>query len=304
MPFDGQVPGRVFLGATIVSASLTVLVFGFIFATALPVFLHEGTGFLTGTVWDYATNEYGILKFITGTMVVTAVSMCMAVPLSLFTAVFLSEWAPARIDRVVTSVIELLVGIPSVVYGIFGFFVLNNLVRDYVKPFFNATLGVIPVFHASNLGNGLGIFLAASVLAVMILPTVTSLTREALRSVPGELREGSLSLGATRWETVRMIVIPAAMSGIITSIILGLMRAMGETMAVVMVIGNVAIVPGSIFDYAYPMTSKIINDIGYHLTEDLPKSALFGIGAVLFLLEFVMVAIIRVAARHFRRGVE
>jgi phosphate transport system permease protein len=288
-----DIPRLFFLSSAAVSALVVFLIFGFIFLTAAPVFEKEGVGFLTGTTWNYSTGEYGILVFLVGTIVLTAVTMVIACPLGIFTAIFLAEWAPVWLEKTIRPLIELLVGIPSVVYGIFGYFVLENIFRYHIDPFIDATLGFIPIFRDPNPGSGTGILLAASVLAVMILPTVTALAQEAMRSVPREYREGSLALGATRWETTRMVVIPIAAPGILTGIILGLMRAMGETMAVVMLIGNTSRFPVSILDTGYAMTSKILNDIGYWVAVDEARSALFGIAAVLFCLEIVFVGLIR-----------
>ena len=185
--------------------------------------------------------------------------------------------------------IELLVGIPSVVYGIFGLFVLNDLFRDYINPFMSSTLGFIPIFHYPNPSTGIGILLASTVLAIMILPTITSLSIEAINAVPQEYKEASVAIGATKWETTKKMVIPVASSGILTAVVLGVMRAMGETMAIVMLMGNTLHIPGSIMDTGYAMTSKILNDITFYVAYDEPRSALFGIAAILILSEVLIV---------------
>jgi phosphate transport system permease protein len=231
----------------------------------------------------------------------STMTMVIAVPLGLLTAVFLAEWAPAWLDKTLSSMIELLVGIPSVVFGIFGLFVLQGLFRDYINPAISGTLGFIPIFHNSDPSRGTGLLLASSVLAIMVLPTITALSRDAIRGVPREYREASFAVGATKWETIRNIVIPAAFSGILTGIILALMRAMGETMAVIMLVGSVAQVPDSIFSLSTPMTSKIINDIGYHMATDEDRSALFAIGAALFIMEMGFVAAIRLTTQYFSK---
>lgn len=298
-----DLPGKMFLLSAVLMAAIALLMFFFIFITAVPVVEKEGIGFITGTTWSYDTHQYGILYFIAGTLALTIVTMLLALPLSIGTAIFLTEWAPVQIDRVVSTSIELLVGIPSVIFGIFGYFILQPIFKQHIDPFINATLGWIPIFHDNDPGNGSSILLASFVLAIMVLPTITALSREAMRSVPSEYREGSLALGATRWETLRHVVLPASMAGILTAVILGMMRAMGETMAVVMLLGNAAVMPHSILDPAYAMTSKILNDIGYRVCEEESKSALFGVAAVLFLIEMAFVALMRgIIARYGTNG--
>jgi phosphate transport system permease protein len=295
-------PGYVFLLCTILTGLTVLFMIGFIFFEALPIFLKEGPGFLTGMRWDYDEGTYGIFPFIVGTVVVTAVTLVIACPISIFTAIFLAEWAPSWVERLMRPLIELLVGIPSVVYGIFGLYVLGAVFRDHIGPFIDRTLGFIPIFKDVHPQSGEGILLTATVLAIMILPTITALTQESMRAVPREYREGSLALGATKWETIRRIVIPTAASGIVAAIVLGMMRAMGETMAVVMLIGNNPLLPDSIFSYAYPMTSKILNDIGYRVAFDEPRSALFGIAAVLFTIELIFVGILRYSMAKRKNG--
>lgn len=274
---DGNrgVPGYLFLSSAVLLATSVVIIIGFIFMTAAPVFGLEGIGFITGTVWNYDTHEYGILIFIAGTLILTVVTLLIACPMGICTAIFLAEWAPVWLEKFLRTAIELLVGIPSVVYGIFGFFVL----RQYISE---------------------SILLASIVLTVMILPTIVALSQEAMHSVPRDYREASLALGATKWETIKKVVIPASFAGILTAIILGMMRAVGETMAVVMLIGNSPHVPGSVLDTGYAMTSKILNDIGYYIVDYEPRSALFGIAAVLFCIEIVMVASMRAVGNYLK----
>lgn len=292
MTRNSQMPRRCFLAASVVTACIVIFVIGFVFYTAAPVLGKEGFGFVTGTHWDY-DNEYGIAAFLVGTLLLTAVTLVIAVPLGIFTAIFLAEWAPAWIERIVRPLIELLVGIPSVVYGIFGFFVLENIFQYYINPFIDGTLGFIPIFRNTTPQTGLGILLASTVLSIMILPTIVALSEEAMRSVPQEYREASFALGATKWETIKKVVVPTAITGISTGIILALLRAMGETMAVVMLIGGNEHIPTSILGTGSAMTSKILNDIGFHCMYPAHLSALFAIAAVLFLLEMSFVAVVR-----------
>lgn len=267
---DDQVgiPGTLALISAIVLMATVFLIIFYIFLIAAPVFGMEGIGFITGTVWNYQTHEYGILIFIAGTLILTLMTMIIACPIGVLSAIYLAEWAPAWVSTSLRTAIELLVGIPSVVYGIFGFFVL--------KPY-------IPE----------GLLLASVILMVMVLPTIVALSQEAILSVPIDHREGSYALGATKWETIKKVVLPGAFSGILTAVILAMMRAVGETMAIVMLLGNSMHIPGSITDTGYAMTSKILNDMGYYLIEFEPRSALFGIAAVLFCIEILMVASIR-----------
>lgn len=235
---------------------------------------------------------------------VTATTIAIAVPLGLATALFLSEWAPRWLDQVLMTLIELLVGIPSVVYGIFGFFVLRSYFTDFINPFIANTLGFIPLFQSGGNNTGLGIPLAATVLAIMILPTIVALSREAMRGVPLELREGSAALGATQWETIRHLVVPSSLSGIITGVILGIMRAMGETMAIVMLIGNTSGIPTSILGMGEPLTAKILLDIENYIIDPDARSALFALGAILFIMEIVFIVVIHIISDRLKKRME
>ncbi|MDP3565352.1 MAG: phosphate ABC transporter permease subunit PstC [Methanoregula sp.] len=292
-------PRAVFLFCTLLTALTALLIMLYIFWVAFPTFQRQGLNFFLGTVWNYDTGEYGIFNFIAGTLALTAVTMVMAVPLSILTALFLAEWAPKRLDGLLSSIIELLVGIPSVVFGIFGYFVLRHYFIDYINPFISNTLGFIPLFHNPTPQFGDNILLASTVLTLMILPTITALTRDAIHAVPNELREASLALGATKWETIKKVVLPESFPGILTGCILGMMRAMGETMAIVMLMGNYMKIPTSIFDGGTAMTSKILLDISYWIIFDEPKSALFAIAATLFALEILLVAMVRYISHRY-----
>jgi len=293
MPERFDAPQYVFLACGLITAALVIIVFGFILLTAAPVLQKERISFITGTIWDYETHQYGILIFIIGTIYLTVVTMALAIPLGVFTAIFLAEWAPAWLEKIIRPLLDLLVGIPSVVYGLFGYFVLEGIFRNTIDPAISNTLGFIPIFHDTDPESGLGILLGATILTLMILPTIAALSQESIRSIPDSYREASLALGATRWQTIKKVVIPAAMPGIVTACILGMMRAMGETMAVVMVMGNSQHIPTSILDTGFAMTSKILSDIGYYFSQPEPRAALFGIAVVLFLMEMGFVALAR-----------
>jgi phosphate transport system permease protein len=271
----------------------TIGLVGFIFYAAYPVFLQQGLYFITGSEWNYSTDTYGIRIFLIGTLALTTLTMVLATPLSLFTAIYIAEYAPKVVVSALRPLIELLVGIPSVVYGIFGLFILEDIFESYVDPLIDSTLGFIP-FFADVWYNGQSLLLASTILTIMILPTIATIVEDSIRSIPYSYREASFALGANHWQTIKKVILPAAKNGIVLGTVLGLMRAMGETMAVVMLLGNVPQVPRSILDGGvYVMTSKILNDITYHLTEDNARAALFGIAAVLFMLEILFVGVAR-----------
>ncbi len=293
---------KFFLTCAVITGGITLFIIGFIFYIASPVLAREGLSFIFGTVWSYETSTYGIFPFLIGTLILTVVTLLIAVPISMLTAIFLAEWAPRWMEGILRPLIELLVGIPSVVYGIFGYFVLQFYFRDYINPLLSSTLGnVFPFFSDPTPGSGMGILLASTVLSIMVLPTIIAISQESLQAVHAEHREASMALGATKWETIKWVVIPVAFPGIITAFILGMMRAMGETMAVVMLIGNTAIIPGSVMDTGYAMTSKMLNDLGYYGSVPEYRSALYGIAAVLFTIEIFLVAGTRFIAKRFMR---
>lgn len=274
------------------------LIFGFILVTALPVIQMSGLNLIFGTVWDYNTHQYGMLTLITGTFFLAVLTLAIAAPIGILTAIYLSEYAQPALERTLRPLIELLVGIPSVVYGIFGFFLLEPVFQAVINPGIGSLLGFVPWFRNVSPNTGTGYLLAATVLSIMILPTVIALSHESLRAVPREYREGSFALGATHWETIKNIVIPAGASGIITSIVMGAMRAMGETMAVVMLIGGTMHVPRSILDQGYTITARILSDSSYYLMFPETRSAIFAMAIVLFAMEICFVALIRLVSKR------
>ena len=274
------------------------LIFGFILVTALPVIQMSGLNLIFGTVWDYNTHQYGMLTLITGTFFLAVLTLAIAAPIGILTAIYLSEYAQPALERTLRPLIELLVGIPSVVYGIFGFFLLEPVFQAVINPGIGSLLGFVPWFRNVSPNTGTGYLLAATVLSIMILPTVIALSHESLRAVPREYREGSFALGATHWETIKNIVIPAGASGIITSIVMGAMRAMGETMAVVMLIGGTMHVPTSILDQGYTITARILSDSSYYLMFPETRSAIFAMAIVLFAMEICFVALIRLVSKR------
>ncbi len=265
--------------SALMSILIVVMIGIFTFREAIPAFREIGIiKLLTGTVWRPGQGQYGILAMIAGSGLVTLGAVVIGVPLALGCAIFLSEIAPPAVKSIVRPSIELLAGIPSVVYGLFGMVVIVPLVRNIDVP-----------------GNtGFGLLSASIVLAVMILPTISSVSEYAIRSVPKRFREGSFAMGATKWETMTKVILPGARSGIMSAIILGLGRALGETIAMIMVIGNSVIIPFASTDNplsiflsrARTLTGNIAVEINY--ATGLHESALFATGVILFILIMLM----------------
>ena len=255
--------------------------------------------YLTGTDWDPVAGSFGALVFVYGTLVTSAVAIALALPVSVGLALFLSEMGPKQLRRPVGFAIETLAAIPSVIYGLWGLFVLVPLLRDHVEPALGKALGFLPLFQGPPIGLG---FLAAGViLAVMILPTIASVTIEVLKTVPQPLKEAALALGATRWESIRMAVLPYSRAGVAGATLLGLGRALGETMAVTMVIGNSPQISASLFAPGYSLPAVIANEFA-EATGALYTGALAGLGLVLFGITVILNALARILIRAVARG--
>ena len=259
---------------------------------AWPALSRSGLSFLTSSRWDVAAGEFGAAPAIYGTLVSSALALLIATPLALGVSIFLSEIAPKWLRQPVGFLVDLLAAIPSVVYGLWGIFVLIPLLRDPIGPFLRDTLhlGSTPLFSGPNYGYSM--LAAGMILAIMILPFISAVTREVLLAVPRSQRDAALALGATRWEMIRDAVLPYARSGIIGGIILGLGRALGETMAVTMLIGNRPEISASLFAPGYTMASLIANEFS-EATSDAHLSALMAVGAVLFAVTLVVNALAR-----------
>lgn len=278
--------------SAVVSIVIVFLIALFILRESLPAWQQIGVvRLLTGQGWRPQRTELGLLPMILGSLLATLGALGLGVPLALGCAIFLAEVAPARVHAVVRPAVELLAGIPSVVYGIFGLAVIVPLVRSIPVP-----------------GNsGFGLLAASIVLAVMILPTVASIAEDAIRAVPREYREGSLALGATHWQTIVGVILPAARSGVVAAIILGVGRALGETMAMIMVIGNSVIIPQPLNDnpltiflsQARTLTGNIAVEISY--ATGLHEQALFATGIVLFALIILVNSAARLLVRRRAR---
>ena len=262
--FKEVIMGKVFFLAACVSVVLVTMICGFLFAKGLPTMVEIGVGdFLLGTKWKPGIDVYGILPMILGSVYVTAGALVIGVPIGILTAIFMAYFCPEKIYGVLKPAVELLAGIPSVVYGFFGLVVLVPFVRD--------NLG----------GTGLSMLTASILLGMMILPTIISVAEAALRAVPKSYYEGSLALGADHTRSVFSIIVPAAKSGIFASIVLGIGRAIGETMAVIMVAGNQARIPQGILEGVRTMTANIVIEMGY--AADLHRDALIATAVVLFI---------------------
>ncbi len=244
-----------------------------------------GLQFFFTRVWDPIAEQFGALPFIYGTVVTATVSLVIAVPLGIGAAIFLAELAPARLSDALEFFIDLLAAVPSVIYGLLGVFIVVPLMRDYVQPGLKNTLGFLPLF--SGPAYGIGFLTAGIVLAIMVIPYIISVSREVLMSVPRDQREAALSLGATRWESTWKVVVPFARTGIMGSIFLALARALGETMAVTMVIGNTPTISASLLSPGYSIAAVIANEFT-EATGDLHLQALIELGLVLFLLTFLL----------------
>ena len=275
---------NLFLTCACVAVLAVILIFVFTFWKAIPVITDIGLGEFFGLTWAPTEGRYGILALLAGSGIVTVGSLAIGVPLAVGCAVFLTEIAGKRLAGIVSTAVDLLAGVPSVVYGFFGLVILRPLVADLTG------------------GLGFGALTVWLVLAIMIVPTITTLTMDALRSIPMGIREASFAMGATRWQTIYKVVLPAAKMGIVNAVVLGMGRAIGETMAVLMVVGNAPVIPGGIASPLSTITSQIALDMGY--SSGLHRSALFGMGVVLFIISASLVGIVRAvsSARESGRG--
>ena len=273
--------------ATISVALITV----FIFQAGLPVLAQYGVfNFILGTNWSPTNGSYGILPLIAGTLSVTLGALVIGIPTGIACAIFLSEILPKRMARAFKSAIELLAGIPSVVYGFFGLVVIVPAIRNYILP-------IVQIFDPNASATGFSILAGAIILAIMILPTIVSLSENSISAVPKEFKEASLALGANKMETIVRVLIPAAKSGILSSIILGMGRAIGETMAVLLITGNMAKIPGSVMDPVATLTGTIAMEMGY--ATPTHQQALFAVGIVLF----VIIMLLNIIAQFSMRGI-
>jgi phosphate ABC transporter permease protein PstC len=271
------------LAAAFTALSGLTVITVFIFKEGLPIIFREGGGFFLSSDWDPGEGRFGILAMIAGSLVVTLCAMAIGVVFSLSMAVTLTQFCPPKAAAVLKHAIELLAGIPSVVFGFMGVVTVVPLIRDHLG------------------GPGLSVLAASIVLGIMVLPTITSISIDALQAVPRPYWEGAMALGATRWQTTRMVMLKAARSGILAAIILGMGRAVGETMAVIMVAGNSLEIPGSPLDPVRTLTSNIALEMGYAAGQH--RQALFATGVTLFLMIMILnTAALAVSRRQAGKG--
>jgi phosphate transport system permease protein len=290
--------GITILGGTVlVVAGLILFELG---RVAAPAYDHLNIlRFLTSSDWDPVQERFGALPFIYGTLVTSAVAILVALPVSVGLALFLSEMGPKRLRPPVAYAIEVLAAIPSVIFGLWGLFVMVPWLRQSLQPFLQSTLGFLPFFRGPMIG--LGYLAAGLILALMVLPTIASVTIEVLKTVPPALKEGALALGATRWEAIRIAVLPYARPGILGATLLGLGRALGETMAVTMVIGNSPEISASLFAPGYTLPAVIANEFA-EATGDVHIGALAALGLVLFGITLILNAVAQILIRTVASG--
>lgn len=268
-------------------------------ASAQPAIQRFGLRFFTATAWDPVAGEFGALPFVFGTLLSSGIALALAVPLGLGVAVFLSELAPGWLRTPVAFLVELLAAIPSVVYGLWAIFVLVPLVRTTLGPSLKAVFGPLPLFEGPLLG--VGMLTAGLILAVMVIPFIVAVSAEVMRAVPRSQREAAFALGATRWEATRTAVMPYARSGVAGAVFLALARALGETMAVTMVIGNVPQIKASLLAPGYTIAAVIANEFT-EATDDLYLAALIYVGLVLFLVTLAVNVLARVLVAGVASG--
>jgi phosphate transport system permease protein len=300
---SGRVADNTFAAVMLVCAcsifAIVLFIFGILVVHSRPSLVAFGWKFFTRSAWDPVSGDFGALPFIFGTLATSLLALFMAVPLALGVAVFLTELCPRPLRAPISFLTELLAAIPSVVYGLWAVFVLVPLMRNPIGPFFVKTLGWTGLFSGPNFGVGL--LTASIILAIMILPIISSLTRDIMTAVPNSQREAVLALGATRWEMIRIGVLRNSRIGIVGAIMLGLGRALGETMAVTMVIGNHPDIGKSLFAPANTLASVIAGEFS-EATSDIYLSALIEIGLALFLVTIVVNAIARLMVWAVTRG--
>ncbi|RJS95047.1 phosphate ABC transporter permease subunit PstC [Salinisphaera sp. Q1T1-3] len=294
----GAFGDRIFHGVTAVSALIVLaLIMGIAVSLVIgawPALSKFGWHFVVSSEWNPVTDDYGALVAIFGTLVSSALAMLIAVPVSFGIALFITELAPLWMRRPISTAIELLAAIPSIIYGMWGLFVFAPFLSDYVQPWLNDAFGDVPIvgYLFSGPPIGIGVFTAGLVLAVMVIPFITAVMRDTFEVVPSVLKESSYALGATTWEVARSVILPYTKTGVIGGIMLGLGRALGETMAVTFVIGNSHSIPNGLFYPGNSISATLANEFT-EATGELYTSALIALGLVLFVITLIVLVLAR-----------
>ncbi len=285
---------------TIAACGLLIVIVGLLVYRAWPIMSTRPiTTFVLSENWHPTKNEFGFGPFIMGSLYVTLLAMVLAVPTAVFSAIYLAEFASFR--AMIKPLVDLLASIPSVIYGLWGVLFVVPLVRDHIGPWADRSFGETLPFLANTNPTGYGLLSAGFVLAIMVFPIIVSITEEVLHSVPQGMREASLSLGATQWETTKFVVLRKALPGTIAAIVLGFSRAFGETLAVLMVVGNVVQVPESLFDAAYPLPALIANNYGEMMSIPLYDAALMTAALMLLVIVLLFNLVARLTLERFER---
>jgi phosphate transport system permease protein len=304
LPAPGsRVPDLAFKWVACIAASMIVILIvlvGFeLYWGSRQSLAKFGAGFLWSSEWDPVTDKYGALPFIFGTLVSSLLALLIAVPLGVATALFLTELAPLHLRQPIVMAIEMLAAVPSVIFGLWGIFVLIPWLRDHLFVWLKHSLGFLPLFQGPI--YGVSMLAAGIIVAIMILPIITSISREILRSVPNLQREAAYALGATRWEVLKIAVLSYARRGLFGAAVLGLGRALGETMAVTMVIGNRPVISASLFAPGYTLASVIANEFA-EATTDLYLNSLFELGLVLLVVAIIVNACAQIMLKSMSGG--
>ena len=296
----------VFRNSTLFFALLVLLILGGVTVSliggALPALREFGFGFVTSEVWNPVTDQFGALAPIYGTLITSVIAMAVGIPVSFGIALFITEMCPAWLKRPLGVAIELLAGIPSIIYGIWGLFVFAPFMQSTVQPFLIGTLGQLPVLEDIFMGPpyGIGILTAGLILGIMVLPFITSITRDVFETVPPMVRESAYGLGATTWEVVWNVVLPYTRTGVVGGVMLGLGRALGETMAVTFVIGNAHRISSSILAPGTTISASIANEFT-EAVGDVYTSALVAMGLILFLITFAVLTVAKIMLLRLQR---
>jgi phosphate transport system permease protein len=269
---------------------ITLFITFSLFTYALPAIWYNGLSFLWGTTWDPVSEQFGVLPFLYGTLVTSLIALVIAIPVGLGASIFMAELSPRWLSNPISYCVDLLAAIPSVIYGLIGIFVLVPFMREEIEPVISNTFGFLPIFESAP--YGVGVLTAGLVLGIMVLPFIMSISREVMVSVPQTQREAILSLGATKWEMISKVIIPFSRSGIVGSFFLALARALGETMAVTMVIGNDPNIHLSLFEPGHTMAAVISNEFA-EATSNIYLATLIEIGLILFIVSFIVNGIAR-----------